>query len=521
MRRVPLSPTMTVGEAIEAAARTAGDAWLADDGERVTLAELARRAEDLARRLRGAGLDAGDRIGLLLPNGVRYAEGFFAVATLGAVAVPLDPRLSAPELHDAAGAAALRATLAEHPHPAPGRVDVTVPAGGWHVPGSAGPAAIPAARPRRDDPAAVFFTSGTTGAPKPVPLTHSQLVRSLVALQRLHASFFSGSPVERVKRVTAVTRRHGTRLVSAAGRQTWLTTSPFSSIAGHQVLSGSLMLGHNLLTSRSFHPRRTLETVHTHRVNVLAGTPAMLELLLRVDDLSPYDLSSLLVIGVGGGPAAPDLVERATERFRCTVTVGYGSTELGGGVLATRVDDPPHAQRRTVGRPFPGMSVRIVDERDADVPPGESGELLCRPTDPHAEWSRTGDLAADDGEGNITILGRKDDLIVRGGQNVHPLEVERVIARVPGVRCCAVVGVPARGDCEVWAFVVAADGHDVTRDDVLRRCRSHLVPSKQPSRVRFVDALPATEQGETRKHVLRAHAEAERAGAGAGEERRP
>lgn len=519
MRRVPLSPTMTVGEAVEAAARTAGDAWLADDGERVALTELARRADGLARRLRGAGLSAGDHVGLLLPNGTRYAEGFFAVTAFGGVAVPLDPRLSARELADAAGAVPLRATLAEEPQPAPGRLDVTTSQGEWQVPGRPEPVTAPSALRRRDDTAAVFFTSGTTGEPKPVPLTHHQLVRSLVALQRLHTSFFSGSPAERMKRLATVTRRHGTRLLGAAGRQTWLSTSPFSSIAGHQVLSGSLLLGHNLVTSRAFHPRRTLETVQAHRVNVLAGTPSMLEVLLRVEDLSPYDLSSLLIIGVGGGPAAPDLVERARARFQCAVTVGYGSTELGGGVLATRLEDSLQAQGKTVGRPFPGMAVRIVDEQGADVRPAEPGELLCRPTDSGAEWSRTGDLAVDDGEGNVTILGRKDDLILRGGQNIHPLEVERVIAELPGVRSCAVVGVPARGDHEVWAFVVAAGGHDVTHDDVRRRCRAHLLPYKQPNRVRFVDALPATEQGETRRHELRAQAEAELAGAAAGEER--
>lgn len=532
MPRVPLTPAMTVGEAFEAAVRAAGDAWLGGDDERVTLGELARRADALAGRLHAAGLGPGDRAGLLLPNGVHYAEAFFAAVRLGAVVVPLDARLSARELEGAAHAVPLDVVFAEEPHPAPGRLDVTTAADGWHVPDAVGPAVAPAVRPRRDEPAAVFFTSGTTGDPKPVTLTHRQLVRSLLALRRLHAAFFSGSPAQQARRLATVARRHGTALLGAAGRQTWLTTSPFSSIAGHQVLSGSLLLGHNLLTSRSFHPRRTLEAVDTHRVNVLAGTPAMLELLLRVDNLSPYDLSSLLVVGVGGGPAAPDLADRARERFDCAVTIGYGSTELGGGVLATRIEDPAQVQGSTVGRPFPGTEVRIVDEQGEDVAPGQPGELLCRAdgdgsTDGSADggaaaagppWLHTGDLAVRDGDGNVRILGRKDDLVVRGGQNVHPLEVERVIETVPGVRGCGVVGVPFRGDHEVWAFVVPEEGHGVTVDDVRRHCRNHLLPYKQPGRVRIVESIPATEQGETRRNVLRDLALAEIAAAGAREE---
>ncbi len=511
MRRVPVTPTMTLSEAFDAAIRAAGDARLAADCESVTLRELARRADALAGRLLGAGIQAGDHVGLLLPNGVRYVEAFFAVVRLGGVVVPLDSQLSARELEGIGQAVSLRATLAERPHSVPGCLDVTTAGTQWQVPGQPQPVTVPAARRRRDDPAAVFFTSGTTGHPKPVALTHHQLVRSLVALQRLHASFFSGSPLEWAKRLTTATRRYGSRLLGAAGRQTWLTTSPFRSIAGHQVLGGSLLLGHNLVTSTSFHPRRTLEMVDAHHVNVLAVTPAALELLLRVDDLSPYDLSSLLVIGVGGGPAAPDLVRRGEERFGCAVTIGYGSTELGGGVLATRLEDSPRVQGETVGRPFPGAAVRIVAEDGTEVPPGQPGELVCQSPGPVDDdgWVHTGDVAVRDEGGAVAVLGRKDDLVLRGGQNVHPLEVERVVEELPAVLRCGVVGVPSRGDQQLWAFVVPADGQQLSQQDVRRHCRAGLAPQKQPDRVRVVDALPATEQGEVRRHALREQAQAE------------
>ncbi|TFV63986.1 long-chain fatty acid--CoA ligase [Geodermatophilus sp. DF01-2] len=517
MSQPSLRPTMTLGEAFDAAVAAAGNAWLADDGGQVTLHRLAERAEAFAAALRGAGIGPGDRVGLLLPNGIGYVEAFFGTVLLGGVAVPLDDRLTDRELAEADAAIDLGATVAERARPGrTGRLDVLTGGGNWLVPGGPAPVHAPAAVRRRDDPAAVFFTSGTTGAPKPVTLTHHGLVRPLLALQRLHAAFFAGSPVTRVKRVATVASRHGSKLLRAAGRQTWLTASPFRSMAGHQVLTGSLLLGHNLVTTAAFTPRRVLELVDRHRVNVLAGTPAMAELLLRVEDLSPYDLSSLLVLGLGGGPASPDLVTRARDRFSCAVTVGYGSTELGGGVLATRLEDSLRTQAETVGRPFPGTAVRVVDEHGAELPAGTPGELLCRPPDApeDAPWLRTRDLAVADGDGNIRILGRVDDLVVRGGQNIHPAEVERVVAEVPAVQRCAVVGVPVHGDQQVWVFAVPVDGRELTADDIRRHCRAGLAPARRPDRVRIVPELPVNEYGEVRRHLLREQAVAEMSGRG-------
>ncbi|MGY1711939.1 class I adenylate-forming enzyme family protein [Geodermatophilus sp. SYSU D00758] len=515
MRQVPLTPTMTLGEVLATATEHAGDARLVADGEEVPLRTLTGRAAERAAALRGAGLGPGDPVGLLLPNGVGYVEAFLATVLLGGVVVPLDAGLTDRELAEVAAVTGLRATVAERELPAAGaRVDVRLSGGAWRVPGDPEPVPGPPAARRRTDPAAVFATSGTTGAPKPVTLTHHGLVGPLVALQRLHRDFFAGSPLTRVRRVATVTARHGTKLLRAAGRQTWLTASPLRSMAGHQVLTGSLLLGHDLVTTRSSSPRRLLELVDRHRVNVLAGTPAVVELLLRVEDLAPYDLSSLLVIGVGGGPAAPDLVERARDRFGCAVTVGYGSTELGGGVLATRLEDPLRTQAETVGRPFPGARVRVVDDAGAEVADGTPGELhvLLPGADGDGGWRATGDRAVRHPDGTVAILGRTDDLVVRGGQNVHPLEVERVVTGLPGVAGCAVVGVPVRGDAQLWAFVVPAEGRQVAPDDVRRHCRAELSPAKQPDRVRVVDSVPVNEYGEVRRHLLRERALAELAG---------
>lgn len=514
MRQVPLSPTMTLDQALSAAVEVAGDAALHAEGQRATLRELDGAARRLAARLSAVGVGAGDAVGLLLPNGIPYAQAFFAVVRLGAVVVPLDPELPPGELARIAATAALRATLSDRSRPGDAWLDVMHDGVGWDVPGVAVDAAgeLHGSRRQRSDVGAIFFTSGTTGDPKPVPLTHHQLLRPLVALQRLHAAFFSGSPLQQVKRLATVATRHGSKLLRASGRQTWLTTSAFRSMAGHQVLLGCLLLGHELVTAPTFHPRRTLELVDAHRVNVLAGTPAVLELLLRVEDLSPYDLSSLLVIGVGGGPASPDLVERGRERFHCAVTIGYGSTELGGGVLATRLEDSLDAQARTVGRPFPGAEIRVVGEDGAELPVGQPGDLLCRTSGEAAEpWLHTGDLAVRHGDGSIAIVGRKDDLVVRGGQNVHPAEVERAARQLADVTACAAVGVPVRDDQQLWLYVAGAPG--LAPDEVRRHCRTLLTPGKQPDRVRVVEQLPVNEYGEVLRRRLREDALAELAGA--------
>jgi long-chain acyl-CoA synthetase len=486
MRQVPLSPTMTLDAALTVAVEAAGDATLVADGQRATLREL------------------------------------FAVVRLGAVVVPLDPELPPEELARVAAVVPLRATLSDRPRPGPGRLDVVTDGLEWRVPGPQGDvgarlhgARLHGAHRARSDVAAVFLTSGTTGNPKPVPLTHHQLLRPLLALQRLHAAFFSGSPLQQVKRVATVAARHGTKLLRASGKQTWFTASPFRSMAGHQVLLGCLLLGHDLVTCRTFSPRRVLELLDTHRVHVLAGTPAVLELLLRVEDLSPYDLSSLLVIGIGGGPAPPELVERGRARFSCAVTIGYGSTELGGGVLATRLEDSLDSQARSVGRPFPGAAVRVVGDDGAELPAGETGELLCR-TSEDEPWLRTGDLAVLHPDGSIGVVGRSDDLVIRGGSNVHPAEVERVAAQLPGVRRCAAVGVPVRGDQQLWLFVVGAPDRGL--DELRQHCRASLPPGKQPDRVRRVDELPTNEYGEVLRRRLREQALAELAGAGRHEE---
>jgi len=529
--RRTISPDMTLWEAfaVAMAAAPGSEALVARDG-RATRSRLAREATSLSARFLAADAGPGENVLVLVPNSVRYPIALFAVSRTGATPVPLAPALTARELAaivDAIGAriavtgtaeseATVRAAFAEN-----GREGSILRYGDRLEPSEpAEDAPAPLGRPATTDTAVLFFTSGTTGSPKAVAHSHRTLIASFLALERMHREFFEGPLPERIQRIATVTRRYGWRVLRAAARQVWMTALPFSAIGGHEVLFGALLGGHTLVTTPDFHSRRTMELLESKNVNVFAATPSMVESVLQLRDFDSFDLSTLLVVGIGGAPAAPDLVRRAQARFRCSVTVGYGSTELGGGILVTRIDDTDDVKRETVGRPFPGADVRIVDDQGNDVPPGTAGELICRtpsvmtgyssatadgttPVDEEG-WYHTSDLAFRDEDGNVHITGRRDDLIIRGGNKIRPADVEQVLREVPGVRQAVVVGVDAaRVGQQVWAFVVPESAEfPLDRAALLKHCQANLAPLKVPDHIRVCDSLPTTSLGKIQRHRL-------------------
>ena len=373
------------------------------------------------------------------------------------------------------------------------------------------------------DLAAIFYTTGTTGAPKGVMHTHAALLDSFHRMQELEDAFFSGPPMERVTRTAKLVWRYGARLRHGLGTQVWLTPLPWHSVAGFRFALHALLAGHQLVLMEPFHPRQMLELVQRHRANIVAVAPTMLEVALAARGAGAYDTSSLLVVGLGGAPTAPDLVRRARAALGCAVVVGYGATETGGGVLVTRIEDGERDMAETVGRPFPGAEVRVVDEQRRPVAAGTIGELVCRSSGLmsgyHGQagvtadvidgegWYYTGDLAAMDARGYVRVVGRKRDLIIRGGHNVIPAEVEAVLLEHPDVTRAAVVGVPDRMAGEtIWAFVVAGSATPPPQG-LRRHCAQRLDPGKVPDQVRIVADLPVAESGEVRKAALRELAE--------------
>jgi fatty-acyl-CoA synthase/long-chain acyl-CoA synthetase len=374
--------------------------------------------------------------------------------------------------------------------------------------------------PALSDPAAVFRTSGTSGPPHSVVHTHRSLMSSVETLEALRSEFFKGSAAKRLLRLTTSVVQHRGRLLQSLGSQVWMTPMSPHTISGFRILLQALLSGHRLAVSDRFRPSATLELIQNEHVSIFAASPTMLEAMLRVPNFDRYDLSSLAVIGLGSAPTSPLLVGEAGRRFGCPILVGYGSTETGGGLMVTRIFDRESLRASTVGRAFPGAAVKIVDESRRVVPPGTAGEIAGRSTGLMAGylsaspadrgglsedgWYYTGDLGVMDSRGYVRVLGRKSDVIIRGGHKVLPQEVEAVLESHPAVARAAVVGVPKEPFGEVtWAFVVRRAREAVRGGELRQYCAERLTIHKVPDHVRFVEALPAAASGEVKRHELR------------------
>lgn len=483
---------------------------------------------------------------LILPNSVAFAAMTFGTLSLGATVVPLEPRWGQSELahvldlinpevivvDNERRPAVLERVLAEgdrQQHFGPRCLDVEADAvarwcayRGPETPGrSTRTSFIDPGRP-----AGVFFTSGASGTPKAVVHTHSSLGASADALKARHREFFRGSPLAIIRRSASLVLRYRRRVVrSFVAPQVWLTPIAFHAIAGFSLLMQCTLTGQSLVTQRRFHPRHTLQLVQDHRVTTMALTPTLADVMMRLREAERYDVSSLLVVGLGGSLAPPALVERMRAFFGCAIAIGYGSTELAGGVLSTDLLDPLQAQTSTVGRPFPGADVRVVDDDGGEVSGGEIGELICRspglmvgylpdgddrPTRTVIDddgWYHTGDLAFIDGDGRVHVLGRSDDVIIRAAKKIHPTEVEHCILERSDVAEAAVVGTdPASGEARVVAFVVAEEGCSVDAAAVIAHCRERIAAHKVPVAVHVLGELPRTPEGKLQRFRLRSDA---------------
>ena len=282
-----------------------------------------------------------------------------------------------------------------------------------------------------------------------------------------------------------------------------------------------LLMGDRIVVMPRFHPRQALQLIEKEKVTVLVAVPTAFQVMLSVQDFEKFDVSSLLICGTGAMPCPPNLARQVQERFGCAMHIGFGATETGGGIAVTSIADSVEQQVTTVGRPLPGMEIKIVDEQRRELPPGQVGELACRSdsimlgyyqtseatsdvTDADG-WYYTGDLAVMDEKGYLRIVGRKKEVIIRGGQNIYPAEIEAYLTTHPKIREAAVVGVPSPlGGEEVWAFVLLEDGVEMNAREVLDFCRTELEPYKIPNEVRFVTDFPRSETGKPQKHQLHA-----------------
>ncbi|WP_432937311.1 class I adenylate-forming enzyme family protein [Kribbella sp. CA-253562] len=485
------------------------------DGDRsLTYAELGERVHRVASGLLAAGMSRGDRGVILLDNCPEYFAIDQALFLGGFVRVAISTRLHLREVvhiladcgattiftspdwaeriaAERAGLPALKLLVADRPAAA----DVTL--ADLLAQGSPEP---PSEWPRPEDPAALLYTSGTTGVPKGATLSHANWL--------------------------AMVRNAMVELPVVTSADVVLHAAPLSHLSGY-IGPVYVATGAAHLAVPKFSPETVLDLIRAHQVTVLPMVPTMLNLLLLAAESSPHEYPTLRTIVYAGSPIAPDRLIRARAVFGDVFVQFYGLSETPLPLSCLSAEDhtfdpdgSPPARLASAGRVSPFVELRIVARDGSEAGPGEVGEIVVR-TDttmigywgrPEATaqmidadgWARTGDLGRLDSDGYLTIVDRLKDMVITGGYNVYPNEVEQAISTLAAVQEVAVIGVPD----ETWgeallAFVVVRDAHQLTPEEVIGACTANLASYKKPRHVEFVAALPRTGSGKLRKRDLR------------------
>jgi long-chain acyl-CoA synthetase len=456
-------------------------------------------AARVAGLLRDRGIRPGDVVGICLPNVPSFAICYYGVLRAGGVVVPLNPLLKERELtyHLAdSGAKVLFAwedvaETAQASAAAAGTEPIIVTANGFdELLAQAAPA--PGFEEREDnDTAVILYTSGTTGKPKGAELTHANLAANC--------------------EVAATT------LLNLAPHDVVLGALPLFHVFGQTfALNTVVKVGALLTMVPRFDPTVALEALERDRVTVFEGVPTMYTALLHHPDAGTFDLSGLRVC-VSGGAAMPVEVMRGFERaFGCTVLEGYGLSETSP-VASFNLPDRER-KAGSIGLPVPGVQMRLVDDAGLEVGEDQVGEIAIRghnvmkgywgnPAATAAAipdgWFRTGDLARRDSDGYYFIVDRKKDLVIRGGYNVYPREIEEVLYEHDDVAEVAVIGIPdARLGEEVCAVVALKPGGTATAEDLVEYAKHRVAAYKYPRHVVLVDALPKGATGKILKREI-------------------
>ncbi len=498
--------------------------------------EFTEKVDAFAAGLLALGLEPGDRIGIWSPNNSEWAVTQFAAAKAGLILVNINPayrlaeleyalnkvecralvtaeafkssryiemlRTLAPEL-DRARPGALKAEKLPHLETVV-RLGAETTAGMYNfadVPALAGAAERDrlqalAGLLQFDDPINIQFTSGTTGFPKGATLSHHNI---------LNNGYFNGVTLglsERDRVCIPVPLYHC-----------------FGMVMGNLM---STAFGATMVyPSEAFDPLEVLRTVEAERCSVLYGVPTMFISELDHPEFAGFDLSSLRTGTMAGSPCPIEVMRRVIgEMHMEEVTIAYGMTETSPVSFQSATDDPIERRVSTVGRVHPHVEVKVVDQQGKLVPCGETGELLTRGYSvmrgywndeekteeaiDKAGWMHTGDQATIDADGYCNIVGRIKDMVIRGGENVYPREIEEFLYRHPKVQDVQVIGVPDEkyGE-ELCAWIKLRDGADADADEIKAFCKDQIAHFKVPRYVRFVDEFPMTVTGKIQKFKMR------------------
>ena len=488
--------------------------------------QVAREAMQLAAGLQKLGIQKGDRVIVTTLNCPEVVVAYQAISRAGGIIIPAMPLLKAPEIHYIALNSQARAVIASpilFPLLQEALKDVPsvqhligIDFGLENLPEIEGSFQVhrysevvargaafaerylenlPGVSLQPDDPAVIIYTSGTTGKPKGVVLTHRNVVSNATTNRgTTNTNAENGAAPEQPRQLAILPLAHAYGLV----------------VLNVSYLSGALCVMHP-----RFDTTAVLSAIERHRINGFAGVPAMFVALLYSPDADKYDTSSLELCVSGSAPLPLAVLEGFEKKFNCRILEGYGLSEASAVLTAHTAEMERRAG--SVGKPIAGVELRIVDENDQELAAGQTGEIIARGPNIMREyyqmpaetqqalrggWLHTGDMGYIDEDGYVYVVERKKDLIIRGGFNIYPRDVEEVLNHHPAVVESAVIGVPSeRMGEEVKAFVVTREPVDA--ETLKAYCREALANYKTPSEIAFVSFLPRNPVGKIDKKELR------------------
>ena len=492
------------------------------EGIRWSWTEFGRKVNAAAAALHALGVQQGDRVGIWSPNRSEWLITQFATARLGAILVNINPAYRVAELAYALNKASVSVLVSAHRFKTSQYLDMLVQLGfgatetqlpalkhvirlgpgghvdmlDWSTLMAQGHQDLPSEQGlNAHQPINIQFTSGTTGAPKGATLTHHNIVNNAISVadcMRL---------TEQDRLCIPVPLYHCFGMV--------LSVLACTSVGAAMVFPGE-----------GFDPVETLSAVQAERCTALHGVPTMFIAELDHPEFSRFDLRTLRTGIMAGAPCPIEVMRRVQSLMHMReVTIAYGMTETSPVSFQSATDDPLDKRVTTVGRVLPHLEVRIVDPQGQTVPVGHTGELCTRGysvmqgywDDPERTadaiqdgWMHTGDLATMDTEGYCNIVGRLKDMVIRGGENIYPREIEEFLFRHPKVAAVQVFGVPdERYGEQVCAWVVQRPGADCTEQEIRTFCEQNIAHFKVPRYIRMVEELPVTVTGKPQKFLMR------------------
>jgi fatty-acyl-CoA synthase len=490
--------------------------------ERWTYREFGDRINRLSHYLKDLGVGKDDKVALLHPNCHYFLEAYYGITQIGAVSVPINYRLSPKEIAFILGDSESKILITDPMFQ--GQIDPIraemrhirkiIWTGETKIEKDARdlnyekalegltPGPLPEAHTTDEDVAQIYYTSGTTGRPKGVMLSHKNVsTHALGTVAELHLT----------------------------DSDVWIHVAPLFHLADAWATWAITLVGGTHILVREFDSKTVFEAIEREKVTITNLIPTMLNLMVNHPEVKKYDYRSLRALLSGGAPIAPEVVRKIVDTFQCDYIQTYGMTEtspyLTLSILKEHLKKLPYEDqlrfKSKTGREFIGVQLRVVNEKGEEIKADEKevGEIIVKgdivtkgywklPDETvkaiRDGWLYTGDMAVIDGEGYVTIVDRKKDMILTGGENVYSTEVENILYMHPAILECAVVGVPDEKWGEaVRAIVVLKPGQKATDQEIIQFCKDRIAHYKAPKSIDFMDVLPKTGSGKIQKRELR------------------